>query len=148
MVVDATLVKFLSVAHVVPDILIIWIAYVAIREGQIAATVAGFLIGLASDLMVRQDMLGLDALAKCAGGFAAGYFYNENKIETMLGGSQFLVVVGLASVVRNLLYFIILLQGSGLGIVEALLYHGIPATAYTLAVSLLPMFIFGRKYLT
>jgi rod shape-determining protein MreD len=148
-VIDSTLVKFLSIANIVPDILLIWIVYVAVREGQIAGTTAGFCIGLAVNLMnVTDNMMGLAALAKTFAGFTAGYFYNENKTYNTLGGYQFIVIVAVASVVHNTLYFIIFLQGSGLSWMQSVLSYGIPTTAYTAAVALLPMFAFARKYLS
>ncbi|MEK9139380.1 MAG: rod shape-determining protein MreD [Bacteroidota bacterium] len=148
-VVDSTLIKFLSIANIVPDILIIWIVYIAIREGQVAGTTAGFLVGLVMSLMgTTGSMLGLAALTKTFAGFIAGYFYNENKIYNTLGGYQFIVLVALASLVHNTIYFVIFLQGSGMSWSESVLYYGVPTTAYTAAVALLPMFAFARKYLS
>jgi len=148
-VVDGTLVKFLSIANIVPDILLVWIVYIAVREGQSAGTTAGFLIGLAMNLMSATDnLLGLAALAKTFAGFTAGYFYNENKTYNTLGGYQFVVIVAVASVVHNTLYFIIFLQGSGLSWMQSVLSYGVPTTAYTAAVALLPMFAFARKHLS
>jgi rod shape-determining protein MreD len=148
-VMDSTLVKFLSIANIVPDILLIWIVYIAVHEGQIVGTTAGFGIGLAINLMSATDnMLGLAALAKTFAGFTAGYFYNENKTYNTLGGYQFIIIVAIASVVHNTLYFIIFLQGSGLSWMQSVLSYGIPTTVYTAAVALLPMFAFARKYLS
>ena len=146
-VIDSTLVKFLTIANIIPDILIIWIVYVAIREGQIAGTTAGFLIGLTMNLMgTTNGIMGIAALAKTFAGFTAGYFFNENKIYGTLGGYQFIVIVGVASMVHNIIYFIIFLQGSGLSWMQSVLYYGVPTTLYTAAVTLLPMFAFARKY--
>lgn len=148
-VLDSTLVKFLAIATIVPDILLIWIVYVAICEGQIAATTIGFLIGLAENLMgTMNGVLGLAALAKTFAGFTAGYFFNENKIEATLGGYQFIVIVSVASMVHNIIYFIIFLQGSGMSWMQSLLYYGLPTTVYTAVVALVPMFAFARKYLS
>lgn len=148
-VLESTLVKFLAIATIVPDILLIWIVYIAIREGQVAATTTGFLLGLAENLMgTMNGVLGLAALAKTFAGFTAGYFFNENKIETNLGGYQFIVIVSVASLVHNIIYFLIFLQGSGLSWTQSLLYYGVPTTAYTAVVALIPMFAFARKYLS
>ncbi len=141
--------KFLAIGNIVPDILIVWIVYVTIREGQIAGTTAGFLIGLSMNLMgTTNGIVGIAALAKTFAGFTAGYFFNENKTYSMLGGYQFIVIVGVASMVHNIIYFIIFLQGSGLSWMESVLYYGVPTTVYTAAVALLPMFAFARKYVS
>lgn len=141
--------KFLAIANIVPDILLIWIVYIAVREGQSPATTAGFLIGVTMNLMgTTNGMLGLAALAKTFAGFSAGYFHNENKIYTTLGGYRFIVIVSIASFVHNTIYFIIFLQGSELSWIQSVVYYGIPTTAYTAAVALVPMFAFARRSLS
>ncbi len=148
-IVQTTLMKFLSVRDIAPDILIVWIVYLAIREGQISATVAGFLIGVIVDLLAGQDgMLGLSALAKTVAGFVAGYFYNENKTVQTLGGYYLLIAVGIAALLHHTIYFIIFLQGTGLDVTSIMLQYGLAATVYTTAIALLPMFAFARKYLS
>ena len=148
-VVDSTLIKFLSIADIVPDILVIWIVYIAVREGQMAGTTAGFFIGLATTMAgTSEGMVGLASLAKTLTGFIAGYFYNENKTDNTLGGYQFIVIVGVSSLVHNIIYFIIFLQGSGMSWIQSVLSYGLPTTAYTAMVALLPMFAFARKYVS
>ena len=149
LVLQTTLIKFLAINTVVPDILLIWIAYVAIRQGQIAATTTGFFLGLAVDLLSGRDgMLGLAALSKTVGGFVGGYFYNENKTTQTLQGFRFITVVLVISIVHNLIYFLIFLQGTGLSWWDAVMWYGIPTSLYTAATALLPMFAFARKYLS
>jgi rod shape-determining protein MreD len=141
------IVPYLSVAQSVPDIFLIFVVYLAIREGQLPATVAGFMIGLVLDLSGGEtSMVGLAALSKSVTGFLAGYFYNEARTGHTLGTSRFVLIVAAAAFVHNLIYFIIYLQGSGIGIGDAILFHAIPGAAYTAVVSLLPMFSFSRKY--
>jgi rod shape-determining protein MreD len=146
--VHTVLVPFLSILDITPDILLLWIVIIAVREGQMPATVAGFLIGLAADLLAGDAVLGLSSLAKTLAGFVAGYFYNENKTQHTLGSPRFLVIVAVAALLHNAVYFSIFLQGAGPGVVTTLLRYGLPAAAYTLAVGLLPMFAFARRILT
>ena len=144
-----TLIKYLAIGTIAPDILLLWIVYLAIREGQIAGTTAGFFIGLVLDLFSGKDgMLGLAALSKTVGGFFAGYFYNENKTFQTLGGYQFILGVVVVSIAHNLVYFLIFLQGSEVTLWDAILLYGMPTTLYTAAMGLLPMFAFARKYLS
>jgi rod shape-determining protein MreD len=145
-ILQTTLARYLAIESIAPDLLLLWIVYLALREGQIAATTAGFFLGLLVDLISGRDgMLGLAALSKTVAGFVAGYFYNENKIMQMLGGYQFVLVVAIASIVHNVLYFIVLLQGTEVGWLDAVVFYGLPTTAYTAALALLPMFVFSRR---
>jgi rod shape-determining protein MreD len=146
---QTTVVQFLSIQGIVPDIVLLWIVYLALRHGQITATLAGFLLGLTLDLIGGLDgMLGLAALTNTLAGFIAGYFYNENKTLQTLGGYQFILITAMVSLVHNIIYFALFLQGSGLQWGDMIMLHGVPTTVYTTAVCLLPMFAFARKVLS
>lgn len=142
---QTTLIPFLSVANIIPDILLIWVVYTALQSGQIPATVLGFSAGLFVDLLSGQ-FLGLSALSKTVVGFAAGYFFNDNKVNFTIARYQFLVIVALMSLVHNLIYFTVFVQGTDIGLASAMLRFGLFATIYTTAVALLPWFVFTRKY--
>ena len=143
---QTTIARYLAIENIAPDLLLIWVVYLALREGQSTATTAGFFLGLLFDLISGKDgMLGLAALCKTVAGFAAGYFYNENKIAQILGGYQFILVVTVASIVHNVLYFVIFLQGTEVGWLDAVVLYGFPTTVYTAALALLPMFVFSRR---
>ncbi|HEX7573037.1 MAG TPA: rod shape-determining protein MreD [Bacteroidota bacterium] len=145
---QTTIAQYLAVAGLAPDIALIWIVYLSLRRGQITGTVAGFFTGLVLDLLSGSDgMLGLAALSKTAGGFMAGYFFNENKTIQTLGSYRFILIILSVSLVHNLIYFIIFLQGSGAHWWQAILLYGIPAALYTAAVGLIPTFVFARRAL-
>ncbi len=142
-----TLVNTVTLGTAVPDVLLIWIVYLAIQFGQIAATLLGFSIGLLMDLLSGHDgMLGLAALSKSLAGFLAGYFYQENKTEQTLSSARFVVAVGLAALLHNAIYFFIFLRGSDVGWWQAIAWHGVPSTLYTTALSIIPMSVFRRRY--
>ncbi len=145
LVIHATLVNYLTIGNAIPDILIIWVVYIAVTSGQMSGLVAGFLIGLFVDF-ISGGVLGLSALTKTLVGFLAGYFFNENKIEQNLSTWRFVIAVGLAALLHNAIYFLIFLQGTDVGWWRALVLHGIPSTLYTTVLAMIPMFIFRRKY--
>jgi rod shape-determining protein MreD len=143
---QTTIVRYLAIESVAPDIILVWIVYLALREGQATAIVAGFSLGLAVDLLSGNDgMLGLSALTNTVAGFTAGFFHNENKMLQILGGFQFPLVVIAVALVRNILYFLIYLQGAEIDWLAGMVTYGLPAAIYTSALALLPMFVFARK---
>lgn len=147
LVVHTTVMKFLAIRDITPDILVIWVVYLAVRKGHIAGTTAGFFLGLMVDLLSGADgMLGLSALVKAIAGFVGGYFHNENKTQQTLGGTMFLVAVGVSGLLHNILYFTIFLQGSEFSVVAMVFRYGLPATMYSVAFALLPMFAFARTH--
>ncbi len=146
---QTTLIRYLAVETVGPDIVLIWIVYLALREGQATATTAGFFLGLAVDLLSgTESMIGLAALAKTMAGFTAGFFHNENKVQQMLGGYQFPLITAITALVHNILYFIVFLQGTDVGWLGAVTMYGLPSAAYTAALTLIPMFVFARRIRT
>jgi rod shape-determining protein MreD len=149
LIVQTTLIPFVGVTHIVPDLFVIWIVYLAIVKGQIAGTVAGFLAGLLLDVMSGNDgMMGLSSLAKCVCGFTAGYFYDSERVTAILSGGRFLAAIAIAGLLHHVIYFLIFLQGSSLNRGEAILYYALPSTLYTVTAGLVPMFVFRRKYLS
>jgi rod shape-determining protein MreD len=149
LLIQTTIIPRIAIGTIVPDLLLIWIVYLAFTRGQATSTTAGFLLGVLFDAVSGGDsMLGLSALTKTVAGFLAGYAYSDNKIPQNLSGMQFPLLLIAVSLVHNLLYFLIFLQGSDITWNGAILFYGIPATVYTAAVALIPMFVFARHYRT
>lgn len=140
------IVPYVAIGTIVPDLTLIWIVYLAVTRGHIAGSTAGFVLGLALDVLAGDDgMLGLSAFTKALTGFLAGYSFSENKTMQTLTSSQFPLIVTTTALVHNLLYFIVLLQGSDITWQSAIVRFGLPATAYTGLAALLPMFFFSRR---
>jgi rod shape-determining protein MreD len=143
---QTTVIPFIAVGTIVPDLVVIWIVYLGITRGQITASTAGFFLGFALDILAGEDgMLGLSSLTKAVAGFLAGFTFNENKTTQTLSSAQFPVIVAVVSLVHNLLYFVIFLQGTDISWDNAIVRHGIPSTVYTVLVALIPMFIIARR---
>jgi rod shape-determining protein MreD len=143
-IIQLELASLLSLEGITPDILTIWIVYIALQQGQIPATIWGFCIGLMFDFAVG-NFIGLSALSKTIAGFAAGYFYGENKALLTLGSYRFVLVVLIASFIHNVVYFTVFTFGSEVTILKAVFQIGLATTFYTAALTLLPMFVFSRK---
>jgi rod shape-determining protein MreD len=142
--VQVTVVRFLTINGITPDILFIWLLYLTLTEGQIVGTVGGFSIGVLYDLAVG-GFLGLTALSKTLSCFLGGYFFNENKTLITLGSYRFVTIVFILSLVHNALYFVIFVAGTQMHYVTTVMWYGLATTVYTSVVSLLPMFLFSRK---
>ena len=144
-IIQSQAMKLLSLEGLTPDILAIWIVYIALRHGQMTGTIWGFGIGLIFDLLTG-NFIGLSALTKTICGFTAGYFYNENKTTLLLSSYRFTLVILIDSFLHNIVYFIIFTQGSDIGLLRAILEFGLATALYTATVSLLPVMFFARKF--
>jgi rod shape-determining protein MreD len=147
LIVQTTVIRHIAIGTIVPDIVLVWIVYLGITRGHAHATIAGFLLGFLLDILSGpESMLGLSSLAKSVAGFATGYTFNANKTEQTLSGLTFVLILFGVSLVHNLLYFLIFLQGIDFSWNDVVLFHGLPTTIYTTAVGLVPLFVFARKY--
>jgi rod shape-determining protein MreD len=144
LVVQGTLIPFISLAGVTPDVLLILAVIIALREGQIPGTIAGFVIGLIGDLAIG-DFLGPGALTKTLAGFTAGYFYNETNPLQVLSTHMFILVIAVAAFVHNVIYFAFLLQGFPVSAVEIIVKFMIGSTVYTVIVSLVLFFYYNSR---
>ncbi|MDH4068968.1 MAG: rod shape-determining protein MreD [Ignavibacteria bacterium] len=146
LLVHLMMVPFLALANVVPDIVLIFVIVLAVMEGRMAATIAGFCLGLLLDLLAGESsVLGLSALAKSVTGFAVGYSFSEGRALQTLGSYRFLVIVGAGALLHNALYFTIYLQGTSVSFVDAIVFHAVPGALYTMLISVIPMFFFSRQ---
>lgn len=143
-VLQTTVMRLFSIELITPDILTIWIVYLALQSGQMRATVWGFGIGLLLDIMTGA-FIGLSALSKTICGFFAGYFHNENKTQTILGTYRFLVIVALSSLIQNLVYFTVFTSGTDISFMEAFFRFSVTTSIYTGITALIPMFVFSRR---
>jgi rod shape-determining protein MreD len=142
---QTTFLPFLSVGGFLPDIFLIWVVYVAIRRGQMEATVTGFVVGLLQDA-VSMQFFGLSALTKTIAGFVAGYFFNENSTEQTLGSYRFLTILLVSSFVHNIIYYGVFLQGIQDSVFATMIEFTFFTSLYTVVLGVFPMFTFVRKY--
>jgi rod shape-determining protein MreD len=142
---QTTFIPFLSVGGFLPDILLIWVVYVAIRRGQMEATITGFVVGLLQDA-VSMQFFGLSALTKTIAGFVAGYFFNDNSTEQTLGSYRFLTILLLSSFVHNIVYYGVFLQGIQDSVFTTMIEFSVFTGLYTVLLGMFPMFTFVRKY--
>jgi rod shape-determining protein MreD len=146
-ILQATFIPYIAIGGFLPDIFLPWLVYLALRRGQIEATVYGFGIGVLQDATATR-FLGLAALAKTICAFIAGYFLNENMTEQTLGSYRYVLIVILCSFIHDVVYFTIFFQGIESSIFSQVLQFSVACTIYTGVISLLPMFAFSQRYRT
>ncbi len=143
-ILQAVTIRLISIENVTPDLILVYLLYLTLSEGQIPGTVFGFFTGLLFDFTVG-GFLGLTALSKTVACFFTGYLYNENKILHTLGSFRFVTITFFISLVHNGLYFAVFTAGTELNYLRTVFIYGIGTSLYTAVLSLIPMFIFSRK---
>ena len=138
--VQFALLNFVEVQGITPDLLLILCAWISIREGRFAGTVAGFLIGLTLDI-VSFEIVGINAFTKTIAGFVAGSFYHEGREMMILHGLKFLLIVFVSSFIHNLIYFFFYIKLSNLTFLSFFLKFGVAFSFYTTVFAVIPMLI-------
>lgn len=91
-----------------PDVVLLYVAYVALRRGRVAGATAGFCSGLAMDLLVMPAHLGLNTVLKTLMGFVIGLFRSEQGDNLRLTPVQAFVGALVIAMVHNGLMTIVL----------------------------------------
>ena len=97
------IVPLLSIAGIIPDLVLIALVYYSISRNQLYGTVLGATYGLLIDL-ITGTLLGSSMLAKTMAGFSAGYFASETKKEKNTGTYNFSFIVLLCALVNDVVY--------------------------------------------
>jgi rod shape-determining protein MreD len=147
LILQTTFIPYLSVIGFLPDIFLPWLVYVALRRGQVEATIYGFGVGFLQDITATK-FFGLAALSKTICSFVAGYFFNENTTGQTLGSYRFVMIVLLCSFINDVVCFTVFFQGAEGSLIIHVLQFSVASTIYTGVISLLPMFAFSQKYST
>ncbi len=90
------------------DVVLIYVAFVAVRYGRLAGTVTGFTAGLLMDIVTPGTPFGLFMLLKTLLGFGIGFFQTEQRENIRVSPLGTFVGALLVAIVHNGLMVIIL----------------------------------------
>ncbi len=93
-------IPLISINGVVPNIVLIYLLYFSLKEGQIVGTLFAFFIGFIYDLS-SGGLIGGGMFAFTIASFVAGYFYKDSFVE-ILKNTKIVILVSLLS---SLLFF-------------------------------------------
>lgn len=125
-----------AIMDVTPDLFIIIVVWITLKEGRLAGILAGFVIGLYLDI-ISADVVGTNAFSKTIAAFIVSYFYKENKINFITKGYQFILISFLATLIHNIVYFFFYIKTSEQDFLVFYLKYGLATTAYTTVFAIL-----------
>jgi len=126
-VLQTTWIDFLEVFSLKPDLILLVLVYIALREGPLVAICMGFGVGFIQDVYHPAD-LGLNALSKSLIGFVVGYGRSRivaDNIQVQIG-----LLFG-AVIFHDLIYY---LGTSAIGVIDVpyfWLRYGLGRAIYT-----------------
>jgi rod shape-determining protein MreD len=139
---QTTFSELLSIHGIKPDVVVIYLVYIALAEKRSTATLAGFLLGLVEDI-ISTGLYGISALTKSIAAFVAGSFRGQRDFKDFYGPC---IVIAAASFTQNILGYSILSLGSPLGFWQAIFILAVPSTIYTTVIGLIGCAIMPRTW--
>ena len=132
----------LSLYGAYPDVVLLWVALVALRFGRRGGAAAGFFGGLAMDAL--YGTWGVQAFVKTAVGFAAGWFQTEGSEGPRLQPFQAFGSALALALVHNGLMAIFLALDEGTRTLSLVTALWIGSAVYTAFVALIGSLLRGR----
>ncbi|GAB5465876.1 MAG: hypothetical protein Kapaf2KO_13120 [Candidatus Kapaibacteriales bacterium] len=135
----------LAVSDVTPDILLVLVVWICFAEQRWVATVFGFLLGIMFDI-ISNDVMGLNAFAKTIGAFVGStlliYSEKEGRFYTRF---KFMLVLVIASLLHNIIYFFFSLRPTEIDLLDFLLYKSGYFTLYTAIFGIIALLLSPPK---
>ena len=141
--IETNLLHLISIKNITPDLILVYVLLVSMREKRNKVVIVGFASGLIQDVFTTK-LFGLFALSKTITGFLGGFF-QQRRIEYKLLylSAVFFVLI----FIHELIYQIIYSLGGDISFSTLLFYSIIPRTIYTLAVAVIFYLIINLKSL-
>lgn len=138
--IQLTVIPFVSIQGVLPDLLLIGVVYFSIAYGQIYGTITGASYGLVYDL-ISGNLVGSNMLSKTVAGFVAGYFSGETKRDNYLYTYSFSIVVFMSALIDAMIFSFFSVIDFNTNFLMALLNHALLPSIYTSLVSILVVIV-------
>ena len=142
--IQLTVIPFLSIQEVIPDLLLIAVVYFSIAYGQIFGTITGATYGLIYDL-ISGSLVGSNMLSKTVAGFIAGYFSGETRRDQYLYSYSFTLVVFLSALIDATIFSFFSVIDFNTNFLLALFNHALLPSIYTSLVSILVVVVPYRR---
>lgn len=125
-----TLIPFISIKSIIPDLVVIYVVMFALRYGQLKGTFFGFIVGFVFDL-ISGGLIGSAMFAKTLAGFVAGYFYKEEYEEVFSNKLLFISIIFVSASIDSFFYAVLGSTEVKLNIFSLIFSNAIFPAAYT-----------------
>jgi rod shape-determining protein MreD len=139
LLVQITVIPFIAIAGIIPDLVLISLVYYAISRHQFYGTVLGASYGFLIDL-ITGSLLGSSMLSKTIAGFTAGYFSTETKKEININTYIFSLIVFICALIDSVIFSFFSAFDLQTNIFKLLFEQALLPSLYTAVVSVLFIF--------
>lgn len=139
LLIESNLSWFYEIGTHTPDLILILVIYIAIKEGKIRGTSTGFTFGLIEGLIVSVGYLGLASLTKSITGFIMGFFSDSRRSRLFPG---IMLPTSIGVILSEIIGTIFRIAGTSEGILSAILTKALPSSIYTFIIAFVLFLIF------
>ncbi|MFN3780616.1 MAG: rod shape-determining protein MreD [Candidatus Kapaibacteriota bacterium] len=133
----------ISIKGIIPDLLILLIIWITLRNGKIAGLITAFCIGLLYDYL-SLNIFGVNALTKTLVAYVTGFFYKENEFVNVVKSNKIFVIVLISTLIHNIVYYLLMINLTESNLWNIYFKFVFGSTIYTFFFSL-PSFFFRIK---
>jgi rod shape-determining protein MreD len=135
---------YAAIGSVAPQLVLLFVVYVALREGQLFGICNGFIAGFFHDLLVTH-FIGLTSFVAIIAAFVAGFFYKESDVELAAKNFSFVWISTVSLFISGLAALPII--GSGeLNYFYVFLKFTLGSTVYSSVFAMMIVFLNGRRF--
>ncbi len=135
--------NYASVDGVSPQLILLVIVYISLREGQLFGMGSGFAIGLMNDLLATH-FIGYTSFVGVMAGFVAGFFFKESDVELAAKNFSFAWISAITLAITQLAALPIIASGE-LNYFYVFLKFTLGTSVYTFVAAMIIVFVNGRK---
>ncbi len=135
--------NYASIDMVSPQLIVLFVVYLALREGQIFAMGGGFVIGFLNDCLATH-FIGYTSFLGVIAGFIAGFFFKESDVDLAAKSFNFAWISAITIAAAQLAALPIIASGE-LNYLYAFLKFTVGTTVYTSIFAMIIVFVNGRK---
>lgn len=135
--------NFASVGSVAPQLVILFVIYISLREGQLFGVTGGFIAGLANDMLVTH-FIGFTSFVGVLAGFISGFFYRESEVDLAARTLNFAWISAVTLFLTELIALPIVAAGE-LNYFYVFLKFTVGTTVYTSVFAMIIVFVNGKK---
>ena len=136
--IEKNLVHLIAIKHITPDLILIFVIIISLREDRGKSTVIGFFAGLFQDVFTT-GFFGLSAMTKSMVGFL-GFVFQQPKKKYNL--TYYIIIFAILVFIHEIIYQFIYSLGGHISFFRLLFYYIIPKAIYTVIVAIMVYFIF------
>ncbi len=147
LIIQTTVIPFISINGVVPDLILILLVFYSMRSGQLYGTVLGFIYGFLFDL-ITGSLLGSTMISKTLAGFIAGYFSNENKRDIYFKAYSFSLIILLCSTVDSVVNSFFTTAELNTSLFNLIFLQGMIPAAYSAVIGAFLILFYPKRSLS